>query len=54
MKTFEEWLAEYTQTHGTPPAHVMAEAAWNYAKEHAYNYGWNEAISMDPDYNPYK
>lgn len=31
MKTFNEWLHEYTKEHGTPPAHVMAEAAWYYA-----------------------
>lgn len=29
MKTFEEWLKDYTEKHGAPPAHVMAEAAWN-------------------------
>lgn len=29
MKTFNEWLREYTKEHGTPPAHVMAEAAWD-------------------------
>lgn len=30
MKTFSQWLEDYTKEHGTPPAHVMAEAAWNY------------------------
>lgn len=43
MKTFNEWLENYTKEHGTPPAHVMAEAAYNYAKEKAYNAGFNDA-----------
>ena len=33
MLTFEEWLKAYTEKYGTPPAVVMAEDAWFYAKE---------------------
>lgn len=37
MKTFSQWLEDYTKEHGTPPAHVMAEDAWYYAQEQAQN-----------------
>lgn len=42
MLTFEQWLKAYTEKYGTPPAVVMAEAAYKYAKEHAYNAGFND------------
>lgn len=29
--TFDEWLVEYNKQQGLPPAHVVAEAAWNAA-----------------------
>ena len=31
--TFDEWFVEYNKTNGLPPAHVVAEAAWNAAIE---------------------
>lgn len=43
MLTFKEWLAEYTQKNGTPPAAKMAEDAWNYIKEHAWLNGYEVA-----------
>lgn len=42
MKTFSQWLEDYTKEHGTPPAHVMAEAAW----ECAYDEGFTDAAMI--------
>ena len=42
MKTFSQWLEDYTKEHGTPPAHVMAEAAW----ECAYDEGFTDAAML--------
>jgi len=31
--TFEEWFVEYNKRHGLPPAHVVAQDAWDAAFE---------------------